>query len=257
MYAQLFNNDVINTITHTLSLLILLCEFLNFEGVKIVYNAAEEYAKTHSSKIFKELVQFINGSIFDIKVNTMTLLSVMLQKSNDSSFQAKLIVHFNEVDLNSILEKNSECNSPEFQIQLTNYQKYSGEVIKGSNFQVEIYKQRLKDSEDYILSFEQKFEFLFLNQNFYEEVVEDFLRYKKIADICSEVGGYYSPATPTERHDSRINQKIPFDKNGLVNLKKITDESRVEDSMKLKKIQNELRVLRHNYKSLQVKLKFM
>ncbi len=170
-----------------------MCEFLNFEGVKIVYLAAEEYARTNNSKIFLELVQFINDSIFDIKVNTMTLLSVMLQKSNDSSFQAKLIVHFNDIDLNSILEKNSECNSPEFQIQLTNYQKYSGEVIKGSNFQVELYKQRLKETEDYILSIEQKFEFLFLNQNFYEEIVEDFLRYKKISDICSENGGYYSP----------------------------------------------------------------
>lgn len=182
-----------------------MCEFLNFEGVKIVYLAADEYARVNNSKIFLELVQFINDSMFDIKVNTMTLLSVMLQKSNDSSFQAKLIVHFNDIDLNSILEKNSECASPEFQIQLTNYQKYSGEVIKGSNFQVELYKQRLKETEDYILSIEQKFEFLFLNQNFYEEIVEDFLQYKKISDICSEVGGYYSPGISefTQQHQQR------------------------------------------------------
>ena len=88
---------------------------------------------------------------------------------------------------------------------MTNYQKYSGEVIKGSNFQVELYKQRLKETEDYILSIEQKFEFLFLNQNFYEEIVEDFLQYKKISDICSEVGGYYSPGISefTQQHQQR------------------------------------------------------
>lgn len=53
--------------------------------------------------------------------------------------------------------------------------------------------QKLKDSEDYILSFEQKFEFLFLNQNFYEEIVDDFLQFKKVNDICGELGSYYSP----------------------------------------------------------------
>ena len=136
MYTQLFNNDVINSITHTLSLLFLLCEFLNFEGVKIVYNAAEEYSKNNNTQIFKEIVHFINSPNFDIKVNSMTLLSVMLQKSKDSSFQAKLLLHFNEVDLSTILEQNSECKSQDFQIQLTNYQKFSGEVIKGSNFEV-------------------------------------------------------------------------------------------------------------------------
>ena len=136
MYTQLFNNDVINNITHTLSLLFLLCEFLNFEGVKIVYNAAEEYSKNNNTQIFKEIVHFINNPNFDIKVNSMTLISVMLLKSKDSSFQAKLLLHFNEVDLSTILEQNSECKSQDFQIQLTNYQKYSGEVIKGSNFEV-------------------------------------------------------------------------------------------------------------------------
>lgn len=59
-------------------------------------------------------------------------------------------------------------------------------------------------------------------------------------------------ATPTERYDSKIDNKINFDKNGLVNLKKITDESRVEDSLKLQKIQGELKSLKLNYQSLQV-----
>lgn len=136
MYTHLFNNDAINSITHTLSLLFLLCEFLNFEGVKIVYNAAEEYSKNNNSKIFQEIAQFINNSNFDIKVNSLTLLTKMLQKSMDSSFQAKLLLNFNDVDLSTILEQNSECKSQDFQIQLTNYQKYSGEVIKGSNFEV-------------------------------------------------------------------------------------------------------------------------
>ncbi len=41
---------------------------------------------------------------------------------------------------------------------------------------------------------ERKVEFVFLNQNFYEEIVDDFVEYKKLYHVCSEVGGYYDPS---------------------------------------------------------------
>ena len=136
LYTQLFNNEVINTITHSLSFFLMLCTNSEIDGVKIFYNSAEEYSRTNSTKIFKELVQFIDNPIFDIKINTLTLICQMFEGSDDSSFKAKLIVHFNAVDLNSILEKNIDCNSSEFQIQLSNYRKYYDQIIKSSNFQV-------------------------------------------------------------------------------------------------------------------------
>ena len=136
LYTQLFNNEVINTITHSLSFFLMLCMNSEIDGVKIFYNSAEEYSRINSTKIFKELVQFIDNPIFDIKINTLTLICQMFEGSDDSSFKAKLIVHFNAVDLNSILEKNIDCNSSEFQIQLSNYRKYYDQIIKSSNFQV-------------------------------------------------------------------------------------------------------------------------
>ena len=84
-----------------------MCEFLNFEGVKIIYYAAEQYSKDKDTMIFTELVQFINDPIFDIKINAMKLFNVMLKKSNESNFQAKLIQHFNEIDLNSTLKSSA------------------------------------------------------------------------------------------------------------------------------------------------------
>ena len=140
LYNQLFNKGVmINTITHTLSLLVKLCEYLKLEGVKIVFYAVEEFSNVSRTKLFEEMINFLNNSSMDIKINTMSLLSIMLEFSKDSILQTKILSHFKELDLISLLERNSDFDSEEFQIHLTKYQEFSGEVIKGSKLQVTIY----------------------------------------------------------------------------------------------------------------------
>jgi len=47
--------------------------------------------------------------------------------------------------MNKILEKNAECKSQEFQDQLTLYQQLTGDIIRGSNYEIEIYKKKLKN----------------------------------------------------------------------------------------------------------------
>ena len=88
------------------------------------------------------------------------------------------------------------------------------------------------------------------------------INYRKIENICCQLGGYASSgnfnvnqATPSDVYDPRINQIISFDKNGIVNLKKISDESRIDDSSKLKLIQIELHNFKKRYESLQVNIK--
>ena len=138
IYHVLTFTDTINTITHTLAGLCIICEFLKPEGINLIYNAAIEFSKVQQTKVFKELVQFINGTHIDIKVNALMLICYILHNSKfDKTLQAEILVHFQDLDLKGTLEKNaSECLSNDFQIQLTNYQKITGEIIRGSNYQV-------------------------------------------------------------------------------------------------------------------------
>lgn len=195
LYHVLSFNDTINTIKYTLSGLFFICEFLKPEGLNLVYNAANEFSKIQGTKIFKELVQFINNDTIDIKVNALMLICCILEKSNnDKPLQAKILVQLQEIDLNPTLEKNaSECTSPEFQIQLTNYQKTTGDVIRGSNYEIEIYKKKYKDLENHCSNLEKKTEFILLNQKFYEEIIDDFIYYKKLSDVCIETASFYDP----------------------------------------------------------------
>ena len=85
IYNILINHDRINTVTHSLSILFLICNFLGQEGVKSVWHAAESYAKYHEKKIFLEVVNFLNDNSIDIKVNTLTLICMMLQNISDKN----------------------------------------------------------------------------------------------------------------------------------------------------------------------------
>ena len=147
LYHILSYNDTINTIKHTLEGLFFICEFLKPDGIKLIYNAALEFSQIQQTKVFKELVQYINDTHIEIKVNALMLICCILQNSKyDKSLQAQILVHFQVQDINPTLEKNaSDCLSNDFQIQLTNYQKITGEIIKGSNYEViHYYNSRLK-----------------------------------------------------------------------------------------------------------------
>jgi outer membrane murein-binding lipoprotein Lpp len=248
LYNILINNDNINTITHSLGIFILISDFLKEEGIKIIYDAIEDYSKKNSSKIFKELVVFINDASIDIKVNAIILICLIIRYTLDKVKQSKILVSLQDAELNKILDKNSQCKSPEFQIQLTNYQKLTGDIIRGSNYEIEIYKKKMKELERRCQESDKKVEVVFLNQRFYEEIVDDFIYFKQLSDVCCDIGGYYDPYTPTERYDQRINKKLSVDQHGLINLRKLS-EDRINDSQ-VKKLQFELDNIKTKYYTL-------
>ncbi len=193
LYYVLNSNENINTISFTLGVFVNICGYLKQDGVKMLIEAIEEYASDKETKVFEELVTFVADSSIDIKSNAMALISLILEFSPDKHSKAILLTQFSDVHLDEILEKNAECKSEDFQLHLTHYQILSGEIVKGSNYEIEIYKKKLSDIEKHCQEIEKKVEFVFLNQKFYEEIVDDFIQFKKLSDVCSDHGGYYDP----------------------------------------------------------------
>jgi hypothetical protein len=164
---------------------------------------------------------------------------------------------FQSADLVRVFERNADCKSMEFQTQLTNYQKLTGEIIRGSYYEIDIYKKKLKQMEKHCQELEKKVEFVFLNQKFYEEIVDDFIYFKKLADVCADVGGYYDPYAPTERYDQRFNKKLAIEQNGVLDLKRLNEEMKSDESNKVKKLQTELDILKNKYFSLKQDFELM
>lgn len=183
------------TITiHTLGILFLLCDILKDEGVSMILHAAEKASEENDTKLFQELVKFLYNVDVQVKVNAMTLIFVMIKSCSKKSKQSKILAALNEADLILALNKFGDLRNDEFQNQLSNFQKLTGEIIKGSNYEIELYKIKYKEIENHCYHLEKKVEYIFLNQRFYTEIVEDFVTFQQMAETALEIGGYYDPS---------------------------------------------------------------
>jgi hypothetical protein len=193
LYYVLNSNENINTVSFTLDVFVNICTYLKNDGVKFLFKAIEEYSSDKETPMFEELVNFLKDSSIDIKSNVMALIHLILEYSPDKYTEAKTLSLLNEVKLDDILADNSDCKYEIFQFHLTNFQIITDKIVKGSNYEIEVYKKKLNDIEKHCQEIEKKVEFVFLNQKFYEEIVEDFIQFKNLSDVCSEHGGYYDP----------------------------------------------------------------
>lgn len=189
-------NDATNTptINHILKIFIVLSDYLKDDGIDLILYSAETYAENTGKKAFEEIVNFLSTSEINVKINTLTLINSMIKNTDRKSKQSKITAYFNEAGLTSMLGRDSELKNNEFQNELTSYQKLTGEIIHSSNYEVEIYKARVLELENHCNVLERKAEFIFLNQKFYSEIVEEFVTFQQMAEAAIEIGGYYDPS---------------------------------------------------------------
>ena len=130
LYYILINHDAINTVTHTLAILTLICITLKDLGAKMVYNAALDYSEGNGVKIFEELVAFIDHKSIDIKYNALGLICELIRNTTKKKKQANIIILLNDVKLYEFLEKNAQVKSYEFQQYLNLYQELTNRIVK-------------------------------------------------------------------------------------------------------------------------------
>lgn len=183
------------TLTHILQIFITLCTYIQDEGVDMILKSAEQYSEESGTKPFQEIVNFINLSEINVKINSISLLNCLIKFSPaNSKKRAKIGAYLNEADIINVLTKNSDIKNSTFQKELTIFQKATGEIIEGSYYDIELYKARINDLENHCYNLEKKSEFIYLNQKFYSEIIEEFINFQKMAESAVEFGGYFDPS---------------------------------------------------------------
>lgn len=183
------------TIIHILQIFITLCTYIQDEGVDMILKSAEQYSEESGTKPFQEIVNFINLSEINVKINSISLLNYLIKFSPvNSKKRAKIGAYLNEADITNVLTKNSDIKNSTFQKELTIFQKATGEIIEGSYYDIELYKARINDLENHCYNLEKKSEFVYLNQKFYSEIIEEFINFQKMAESAVEFGGYFDPS---------------------------------------------------------------
>lgn len=182
------------TINHILQLFIIVSDYLKDDGIDLILYSAETYAEETGKKVFEEIVNFISTSEINIKINTLTLINSMIKNTSRKSKKSKILAYFNEAGLQNMLNKDAELKNKNFQDELSSYQGLTGEIISSSNYEVELYRAKVLELENHCNNLEKKAEYIFLNQKFYSEIVEEFVNFQKMAEAAIEIGGYYDPS---------------------------------------------------------------
>lgn len=202
LYAILINtqmslnsSDSTNTptINHILQIFITLGDYLKDDGIDLILYSAETYAENCGKRAFEEIVLFLSTSEINIKVNTLTLINSMIKNASRKIKQAKVTAYFMEAGIINMLNRDAELKINTFQDKLTEFQKLTGEIINCSSYEIELYKAKLQEIENHCSNLEKKAEFIFLNQRFYAEIIEEFVNLQKMAEAAIEIGGYYDP----------------------------------------------------------------
>ena len=227
-YKILVSNEQLKVTSNMLSIFYSFLKYMKNNFYNTFYLAAQKYSNETNTPIFEGFFNLIKDKTFETKLKSFKLLVAILTFTRDKQKRAELVVALKENGLNKILEKlaklgrNGDKNyGDKFNDLLSSYQSLTGEIIKGSEYEIELYKRKLAKYEDHCEKIEKKVEFVFQNQKFYDEIVQDFVYMKKLSEACANSAGYFDPYTPTERYEKRINKNISVDQYGRVDLKKL------------------------------------
>ena len=218
------NGNNIKAINHLLSIF---CNILEKTGrenkekaANYFYNAAKGYALEKNTVIFGELIKILETGDLEAKENALLLIAwatVNIKKNNLQKFLSDL----ETAGIKEVLEKNVDVKTNKFQKALEMYQKATNDIVNGSKYQIDIYKKKIAKMELYCAELEKKVEYVVQDQQFKDEIVTEFVYFKKLAETCAEVAGYFDPYTPTERYDKNFHKTVTVDKAGVVDIKKV------------------------------------
>lgn len=133
----------LNVIKYALELLIVFCSYLS-NGVKLIRQASKEAAIVTRSQPFANFAMMMHRGDLDLQANTVTLMNVLIAKSEKESTKKKLFVSW---QANGIIEKLEELDSeyPATKQQLEIFQSISNYTIPRSWFAAEMFRAKLED----------------------------------------------------------------------------------------------------------------
>ncbi|MCQ2816105.1 MAG: hypothetical protein MJ252_02455 [archaeon] len=218
-------------------------------GSESLLKVAENYASDHKTIPFEEIVGLIGSNYQENQVNALALVTFAIKNaSKKRTLQSKLVVLLKDAKIDDVLLRNTENPNQYFQDSLNSYQNETNEVIQGSNYSLEFYKKKISKLENQLSDSEKQSFQSKQTETFYKEMVNDFLKFKRMADNLSSDAGYYDPYTPTERYYSYLER----DKGAKYDLIKLSEGENKDDNIQnlVDQLQEKNSQLQENFNKL-------
>ena len=162
-----------------------LISIISIDEEKAMYliDVAENYAKKSVTQIFSQIIGLLlKNKATNINIKTLLFINVLLNFC-DSAKLPKLLIQFREAGMYEALEKIAKNKDKEFQEQLTNFQMKTGKIIRGSEYELHVYKKQIKELKEKCKSIEEKCKNNIEIQLMYERTVEELSRFENYLNV--------------------------------------------------------------------------
>jgi len=224
LYGILMSNDTIKSSTFAIDIMIKIIG-TNEEKTMYIIDAAEKYAKKTHTKIYSQIVNLLRETNKEVDLKTLALVFInLIMNYCHPSKLPRILIQLRDVGIFEFLDRPRK-HEEKFEEQVKNFIKKTEEVLNDSDYEVEIYKKEIEDMKTHCYEIEKKYLSFTESNEFYEFIINDFVKYLNISDCISTQAGVTDSKAPRERIDKNLNLKFTVDSNGLIESQKLLGRS--------------------------------
>ena len=168
----------------------------------LLMSYAFEYKNNYNihSNACDKLCNLINHIDVNIKINTLKLIIELIKSSeNTENFKQKdkFFEEFYKSNIIKILEKNVTCNSKDFQKLIKEFSILSGNIIKGSEYELEITKKKLEDLKKEVEKIEKEKESNIIQEQYNDMIIKELIKFRNLSENNKK---FFLPNNPKFHH---------------------------------------------------------
>ena len=166
----------------------------------------------HSNACDK-LCNIINNINENVKIITLKLIIQLIKSAeNTENFKQrdKFLEEFYKSNIIKVLEKNVICNSQEFQLLIKEFSILSGHIIKGSEYELEITKQKLEDIKNEVEKLEKENESNIIQEKYNDMIIKELIKFRNLTEKNKK---FFLPNNPKFNHKEEKDNFISNNEN--------------------------------------------
>ena len=228
LYEILMSNDTIKSTHFAIDIMIKLIGNSE-EKTMYIIDVAEKYAKKTHTKIYSQIVNYLSEVNKEINLRLLALMLINIIMSYcHSSKRPRILIQLRDVGIFETLDKPRK-HEDKFEEQVKVFIKNAEIILTDSDYEVEIYKKEIEDMKTHCYEIEKKNNSFTESKEFYEYIINDFVKYLNISDCIMEQAGITESKESKEKIDKNLNIKYSVDLHGLVDYHKLIEEINKRD----------------------------
>ena len=160
-------------------------------GFEIVRRGFIEIADYQSRTPFSEVIDVLKATELELTIATIDIILAMIKNAPNEKKLCNFLARLENLGIYDPLQSISMITNQTLQGKLQDLQKGMGIVASSTKYELEIYKNRVKELELHCKDLENRIEKYMDQQNYYSLIRSDIMAYKSYARACQEKATYY------------------------------------------------------------------